>query len=58
MTDNIFKQQRRNASAKATTESALGKLGRKQCNSGYTSTKRETRSVVIRSWQFDTRREL
>ena len=47
MTDNVFKQQRRNAfyaSAKAATESAFGKLGLKQCNSGYTSTKRETKS--------------
>lgn len=45
MTDNVFKQQRRNAfyaSAKAATESAFAKLSLKQCNSGYRSNKRET----------------
>lgn len=44
MTDNVFKQQRRNASyaaAKAATESAFSKLGLKQCNSGYKSIRRE-----------------
>lgn len=45
MTDNVFKQQRRNAfyaSARAATESAFAKLNLKQCNSGYRSTRRET----------------
>ena len=47
MTDNVFKQQKRNAfyaSAKAATESAFAALGLKQCNSGYKSTQRETKS--------------
>ena len=36
MTDNVFKQQKRNAfyaSAKAATESAFAKLNKKKCNS-------------------------
>lgn len=47
MTDNVFKQQRRNASyaaAKAATESAFARLGLKQCNSGYKSNRREINS--------------
>lgn len=47
MTDNVFKQQKRNAfyaSAKAATESAFAKLGLKQSNSGYKSIQRETKS--------------
>lgn len=47
MTDNVFKQQKRNAfyaSAKAATESAFAKLGLKQSNSGYKSVQRETKS--------------
>lgn len=47
MTDNVFKQQKRNAfyaSAKAATESAFAKLNLKQCNSGYKSSQRETKS--------------
>ncbi len=47
MTDNVFKQQKRNAcyaSAKAATESAFAKLGLKQSNSGYKSIQRETQS--------------
>ncbi len=44
MTDNVFKQQRRNAfyaSAKAATESAFAQLNLKQSNSGYKSVQRE-----------------
>lgn len=47
MTDNVFKQQKRNAfyaSAKAATESAFANLNLKQSNSGYKSTQRETKS--------------
>lgn len=47
ITDNVFKQQKRNAcyaSAKAATESAFAKLGLKQCNSGYKSSQRETKT--------------
>ena len=47
LTDNLFKQQKRNAvyeAAKEATESAFGKLGLKQSNSGYKSEKKETKS--------------
>lgn len=47
MTDNVFKQQKRNAfyaSAKAATESAFAKLNLKQCNSGYKSKQREIKN--------------
>jgi len=47
LTNNIFKQQKRNAvfeAARAATESAFNKLGLKQINSGYKETKRETSS--------------
>jgi len=47
LTDNVFKQQKRNAvfeAAKEATESAFAKLGLKQSNNGYKSDKRETKS--------------
>jgi len=47
VTDNIFKQQKRNAvyeAAKEAAESAFSKLGLKQSNSGYKSSKNETKS--------------
>jgi len=47
MTDNIFKEQKRNAVFKAAqeaTESAFTKLGLKQSNAGYKSDKSETKS--------------
>lgn len=47
MTDNAFKQQKRNAyyaAAKEATESAFVKLGLKQCNSGYKSSQREIKN--------------
>lgn len=47
MTDNVFKQQKRNAfyaAAREATESAFHKLGLKQCNSGYKSKQRETKN--------------
>lgn len=47
MMDNVFKQQKRNAlfeAATAATESAFGKLGLKQINSGYMRCKNETKS--------------
>jgi hypothetical protein len=46
MTDNIFKQQKRNAvfeAAKETAESAFAKLGLKQSNNGFKSAKKETK---------------
>jgi len=48
MTDNMFKQQKRNAvfnAATEATESAFLKLGLKQSNSGYTRNKKETNSA-------------
>jgi hypothetical protein len=48
LTDNVFKQQKRNAvfeAAKEATESAFAKLGLKQSNSGYKSAKKETKSA-------------
>jgi hypothetical protein len=47
LTDNIFKEQKRNAvfeAAREATESAFNKLGLKQINSGFKGTKRETKS--------------
>lgn len=47
MMDNVFKQQKRRAfyvAAKEATESAFGKLGLKQCNSGYKSSKNEVKN--------------
>ena len=47
MTDNIFKQQKRNAvfvAAKEAAETAFARLGLKQSNSGYKGDKRETSS--------------
>jgi len=47
LTDNVFKQQKRNAvfeAAKEAAESAFAKLGIKQANSGYKGEKRETSS--------------
>ena len=47
MTDNVFKQQKRNAyyaAAKEATESAFVKLGLKQCNNGYKSSRREIKN--------------
>jgi len=47
LTDNVFKQQKRNAvfvAAKAAAESAFDKLGFKQSDSKYQSEKRETSS--------------
>jgi len=47
LTDNIFKQQKRNAvfeAAREITESAFGKLGLKQGNSGYEGFMKETKS--------------
>ena len=47
LTDNIFKEQKRNAvfeAAKESAESAFAKLGLKQSNSGYKSAKKETKS--------------
>ena len=47
LTDNIFKEQKRNAvfsAAKAATESAFAKLGIKQSDSGYKGDKKEISS--------------
>jgi len=47
LTDNVFKQQKRNAvfeAAKEIAESAFSKLGLKQANSGYKGAKKETSS--------------
>ena len=47
LTDNIFKEQKRNAvlaAAKEASESAFAKLGLKQIESGYKSERRETKS--------------
>ena len=47
LTDNAFKQQKRNAvytAARQAMESAFGKLGLKQSNSGYTGERKETSS--------------
>ena len=47
MADNVFKQQKRQAyyaAAKAATESAFIELNLKQVNSGYKSSRRETKS--------------
>ena len=47
LTDNIFKEQKRNAvfaAARESAESAFAKLGLKQSNSGYKGSKSETRS--------------
>lgn len=47
MTDNVFKQQKRNAcyaAAKEATESAFNALGLKQCNSGYKSNQSEIKN--------------
>jgi hypothetical protein len=47
LTDNVFKQQKRNAvyaAAKEVVESAFAKLGLKQSNSGYKGDKREISS--------------
>jgi len=47
LTDNVFKQQKRNAvfqSAREATESAFNKLGLKQINSGYKGERSETNS--------------
>lgn len=50
MTDNVFKQQKRNAiyaAAKAATESAFAKLGLKQCNSGCKLLQTEGKSLEM-----------
>jgi len=47
LTDNIFKEQKRNAvfaAAREATESAFAKLGLKQSNSGYKGSMKETKS--------------
>ena len=47
LTDNVFKQQKRNAvfmAARQAMESAFGRLGLKQCNSGYDGEKNEIRN--------------
>ncbi|MDF2854625.1 MAG: hypothetical protein K0Q87_476 [Neobacillus sp.] len=47
MTDNVFKQQKRNAvfeAATAASEAAFAKLGLKEINSGYKRNKKETKS--------------
>lgn len=47
LTDNAFKQQKRNAvyvAARESMESAFGKMGLKQSNSGYKRDRRETKS--------------
>ena len=48
LTDNVFKQQKRNAvyaAARAAMESAFGKLELRQCDSGFAGEKKETRSA-------------
>jgi len=47
LTENIFKEQKRNAvfeAAKEAAESAFAKLGLKQSNSGYKAERKETKS--------------
>jgi len=47
LTDNVFKEQKRNAvfaACREATESAFARLGLKQANSGYRADKRETSS--------------
>ena len=47
LTDNVFKQQKRNAvfaAARQCMESAFGKLGLKQSNTGYNGDKNETKN--------------